>query len=70
MAPWFHSVVLATTLVATAAVGVASASFFLGADQAAPKGDRLPIVADSSRYVTVETRGDNNVSVLHRVQID
>ncbi|MEJ0012701.1 MAG: hypothetical protein WDM94_08735 [Bauldia sp.] len=69
MAPWFHSLVLATTLVATAAVGVASASMFLASDQAAPKADRLPIVADSSRYVTVETRADN-VSTLHKVQID
>jgi MFS superfamily sulfate permease-like transporter len=70
MAPWFHSVVLATTLVATVAVGVASASFFIGAQQAAPKGDRLPIVADASRYMTVETRDAANLSVLHRVQID
>lgn len=70
MAPWFHSLVLATTLVATVAVGVASASLLIGSDQAAaPKADRLPIVADSSRYVTVETRG-GNVSTLHKVQID
>jgi hypothetical protein len=69
MAPWFHTVVLATTFVATVAVGVSSASFFMGGDQAAPKGDRLPIVADSSRYVTVETRL-NNTSVLNRVQLD
>jgi hypothetical protein len=69
MAPWFHTLVLATTLVATAAVGVASASFFLNAGEAAPKGDRLPIVADSSRYMTVETRVDN-VSVLNRVKVD
>jgi hypothetical protein len=69
MAPWFHSVVLATTLIATVAVGVASASMFLGSNEAAPKADRLPLLADSSRYVTVETRGDN-VSTLHKVQID
>lgn len=69
MAPWFHSLVLATTLVATVAVGVASASMLMASDQAAPKADRLPILADSSRYVTVETRGDK-VSTLHKVQID
>ncbi len=70
MAPWFHSLVLATAFVATVAVSVASASFFIGANQAAPKGDRLPVLAEASRYVTVETRADNNISVLHRVQIN
>jgi hypothetical protein len=69
MAPWFHTVVLATTFVATLAVGVASASFLFNADEVAPKGDRLPVVADSSRYVVVETRL-NNTSVLDRVKVD
>ena len=69
MAPWFHSLVLATTLVATVAVGVSSAAMILGTDEAAPKGDRLPILADASRYVTVETRADN-VSTLHKVQLN
>jgi hypothetical protein len=69
MAPWFHTVVLATTFVATVAVGVASASLFLNDNVAAPKGDRFPVVSDSSRYVTVETRL-NNTSVLNRVQVD
>ncbi len=70
MAPWFHSLVLATAFVATIAVSVASASFFISANQAAPKGDRLAVTADASRYVTVETRTADNVSVLHRVQIN
>jgi len=69
MAPWFHSAVLAVTLVATVAVGVASASLYLGSSQAAPKADRLPVVADASGYVTIETRGDG-VSVLKRIQIN
>jgi hypothetical protein len=69
MAPWFHSTVLATTLLATVAVGVASASLFLDGTQSAPKGDRLPIVADAQGYVTIETRGDG-VSILKRIQID
>jgi hypothetical protein len=69
MAPWFHSTVLATTLVATVAVGVASASLFSGIEQAAPKADRLPVVAANSGYVTIETRGDG-VSILKRVQIN
>jgi hypothetical protein len=69
MANWFHSAILATTLVATVAVGVASASLLLNGSQPAPKGDRLPVIADSSGYVTIETRGDG-VSILKRVQVD
>jgi hypothetical protein len=69
MAPWFHSTILATTLVATVAVGVASASLFLDGMQPAPKADRLPIVADARGYLTIETRGDG-VSVLKRIQIN
>ena len=69
MAPWFHSTVLATTLLATVAVGVASASLFLGRDQAAPKADRLPLATDTAAYVTLETRGDG-ISVLKRVEIN
>ena len=69
MAPWFHSTILATTLLATVAVGVASASLFLGRDQAAPKADRLPVLAGTSGYVPLETRGDG-ISVLKRVEIN
>lgn len=68
MAPWFHSMILATTLVATAAVGVASASLFVDPAPAA-KADRLPIIPDGSAYVTVELRGHNN-STLERVQVE
>jgi hypothetical protein len=69
MAPWFHSTILATTLLATVAVGVASASLFLGHERAAPKADRLPVFGDTSGYVTLETRGDG-VSFMRRVQIN
>lgn len=69
MAPWFHTAVLATGFAATVAVGLASASMLLTANTAAPKADRLPVVADGRGYVTVETRGDG-VSVLNRVQIN
>jgi hypothetical protein len=69
MANLFHSAVLATTLVATVAVGVASASLLANSTAAAPKGDRLPVIADASGYVTIETRGDG-VSILKRVQVD
>ena len=71
MAPLISSAILATTVVATLAVGVASASF-LNAHDATPKGDRLPIVAtnNDNNYVTVETRPDNGVSILTRVQVN
>lgn len=69
MANWFHSTILATTLVATVAVGFASASLLMNVDHAAPKADRLPVVADTTSYVTVETRHEG-VSVLNRIQVD
>lgn len=68
----FHSTVLATTAVATLAVGIASAAIITrGDDVAAPKADRLPVAvsADGSSYVTVETRSDG-VSVLKRLPVD
>ena len=69
MAPLISSAILATTVVATLAVGVAGASF-LKATDAAPKADRLPIVAaNANSYVTVETR-NNGVSVLNRIQVN
>jgi hypothetical protein len=65
----FHTTILATTVAATVAVGLASAAILSGGqDRAATKGDRLPVVA-SSNYVTVETRG-NGVSVLNRLPVD
>jgi hypothetical protein len=68
MAPWLQMTTLATAFAATVAVGLASASMHVGAHTAAPKADRLPVVADASGYVTVETRRDG-VSILKRIQI-
>jgi hypothetical protein len=70
MTTWFHSTIIATSLAACVAVGFASASIYSGAsDQAAPKTDRLPIVADAdATYRTVETRMDG-VSVLTRLPV-
>ncbi len=63
----FHSTILATTLAATVAVGLASASIYTGSQDApAVKADRLPVIADASGYLTIETRHDG-VSVLKRV---
>jgi len=64
-----HSAVLATSLVATAAIGLASAAIYTGANPTAVKADRLPVVADASgNYYTIETRTDG-VSVLSRVRL-
>jgi hypothetical protein len=63
-----HSAVLASSLVATAAIGLASAAIYTGAaNPAAVKADRLPVVADGN-YYTIETRTDG-VSVLSRVRL-
>ena len=71
MTLWFHSTILATSIAATVAVGIASAEIYNEtATQAAPKGDRLPLVANpSDQYVTIETRADG-VSTLTRVPIE
>ena len=69
MATWFHTTILATTFAATVAVGLASASMLIDG-AVAPKADRLPVVADASGYVTVETRLADGVSVLNRVQVN
>lgn len=64
-----HSLILATSLAATVAVGLASAAVFDGMGAiVAPKGDRLPVVsnADTVPYVTVETRNKPGTSVLTR----
>lgn len=67
---WIHSAVLATTLAAAIAVGMASAATpGNDASFAAAKADRLPVVAETDAYVTVETRG-NGVSVLKRVPLN
>jgi hypothetical protein len=69
MTTWFHTAALATSLAATVAIGLASAAIYEGTNTpAAPKTDRLPIVADQhSDYVTVETRSAG-VSVLNRIR--
>ena len=68
MASWLHTTVLATVLAATAAVGLASATMVMNANEAAPRADRLPVIADAAGYVTIETRHDG-VSVLNRIQV-
>ena len=71
MTLWFHSTILATSVAATLAVGIASAAILVDvqADAAAPKADRLPTVAASERYVTVETR-EAGVSILEKVPVN
>ena len=69
MASWFHAAILATGIVATAAVGFASASMLSNVNAVAAKGDRLAAVVDANRYQTVETRTDG-ISVLTRIQVD
>jgi hypothetical protein len=70
MTLWFHSTILATSAAATLAVGIASAAIYADAQHlAAPKADRLPVLADNHSYVTVETRQDG-VSILNRVRAD
>ncbi|MEO8668823.1 MAG: hypothetical protein ABI399_09920 [Bauldia sp.] len=69
MTSWIHSAVLATSLAATVAIGFASAAIYAEAPSApAVKSDRLPVVADSGSFLTIETRKDG-VSVLSRVPV-
>jgi hypothetical protein len=69
MSLWFHSTILATSLAATVAVGLASAAIYNDPSEIAAKADRLPIAqASDSDYLTVETR-DDGVSVLNRVPL-
>ena len=68
MASWFHAAVLATALVATVAVGLASAAM-LSNDATAPRGDRLATVVNTDNYQTIETRSADG-SVLARVLAD
>ena len=73
MRPVISSLILAITAAATLAVGVASANFIsTSISAAAPKGDRLPFAVASadSRYVTVETRPHDGVSVLNKIQLN
>jgi hypothetical protein len=68
MTVWFHTTILATSIAATVAVGIASAAILTSpASTVAPKADRLPVIGDTAgNYFTVETRMDG-VSVLKRV---
>jgi hypothetical protein len=68
MTLWIHSAILAATVSAIAAVGIAGASFDV-AEPVAVKADRLPLVAAADTYLTVETRRDG-VSVLNRIPVD
>lgn len=69
MASWFHTTILATALAATVAVGLASAAMYIGGNSAASRADRLPVVANATGYVTIETRHDG-ISVLKRIQVN
>jgi len=69
MSPWLHSVIIATVVAGTVAVGVASAALTLGDNNAAEKADRLPVVADAANYVTVEQRS-TGVSTLERIRVN
>jgi hypothetical protein len=68
MSFWLHSTILATTLAASIAVGVAAAYDGV-ADPLAAKGDRLPLAAPpAASFVTVEA-SENGVSVLRRIPL-
>ena len=70
MTIWLHTTILATSVAATIAVGIASAAKYDAAEAVAPKADLLPIAETSGTlthdFMTVEKRGDG-VSVLARV---
>lgn len=70
MTLWFHSTILAVSLAASVAVGLASASVYKGAGtEAAAKTDRLPVIAEAdTTFMTVETRADG-MSVLSRLPV-
>lgn len=72
MTIWLHTTILATSIAATIAIGIASAAKYEATSAAAPKADPLavaPANVNSGDYVTVEERGDG-VSVLARVPAD
>ncbi len=69
MSLWFHSTILATSLAATVAVGLASAAIYEPPVTVAQKGDRLAVSAAEDSYLTFETRKEDGVSVLNRVPV-
>ncbi len=68
MAIWFHSAVLATTLVATAAIGFAGAAVYADRGELVVKSDRLSLDAVEGRFFTVENRS-HGVSTLVRMPV-
>ena len=67
-----HATILATSVAATLAVGIASAAIITDHQPvAARKGDRLAIAATlpAGQYVTIETRHDG-VSDLQRIPVN
>lgn len=70
MTIWLHTTILATSVAATIAVGIASAAKYDASNAVAPKADLLPVATETvpatADYITVEKRGDR-VSVLARV---
>ena len=58
MTIWLHTTILATSLAATIAIGIASAAKYDAAAVVAPKADMLPLATDAKpdHYVTVEPR--------------
>ncbi len=69
MAIWFHTAVLTTTLVATAAIGFAGAAVVSDRTELSAKSDRLSTDAPlAGKFVTVENRSAG-VSVLTRIPV-
>jgi hypothetical protein len=68
MTIWLHSTILATSLAATVAVGLASAAIYAESRSVAAKADRVPVVARPGTYLTVETRQEHG-SVLSRLPV-
>ncbi len=65
----FHVAIVATTVAAVVALGLATASSATDIKaESVAKGDRLPIVAVETAELTVETRGDG-VSYLTRMPV-
>jgi hypothetical protein len=68
---WFHSTILATSLAATVAVGLASAAIYADtAAEVAAKADRLPVAGTTTEttYLIFETRNDGT-SVMTRIPV-
>ncbi len=68
MAIWFHTAVLATTLAATAAIGLAAAAVYANPVEVSVKADRLPLDATEGRFITVENRS-SGVSTLVKMPV-